>query len=69
MCDPLIEDCPTEETTGQHLKDTEVSEESGFDSTEILNANLMIFGAAFVATFYSYFHALSYGDSKAVLAI
>ena len=53
MCDPLFEDCPTEEPTGPSLADLiQPREEKVYTDGEILEANLYIMGAALTATIY-----------------
>ena len=53
MCDPLFEDCPTEEPTGPSLADLmQPRDEKVYTDGEILEANLFIMGAALTATIY-----------------
>ena len=69
MCDPLIEDCPTEEPTGPSMKDLEKPPEMMFTSSEIREANLEIMGAALTAMVYFVWHAFRYQGSVARKAV
>lgn len=60
MCDPLIEDCPTEEPTGPSMKDLHPIDEEEFTSNQIMAANLQILGAAMTATIFYAWNALRF---------
>ena len=58
MCDPLFEECPTEEPTGPSLADLQVpQEEHQYTDSEIMKANMYITMAALTATIYFVYDA------------
>jgi len=67
MCDPLIEDCPTEEPTGPSMKDLHPIDEEEFTSNQIMAANLQILGAAMTATIFYAWNALRFNVNDNIM--
>lgn len=63
MCDPLTQDCPTEEPTGPSMKDLIQEEEDAYTSSEVMTANLMVMGSALTATLYFAWSAFAVSSS------